>query len=87
MQAEFNVGRHHLFLIDQRMARPFEFDLPLVIDQRQGRLHLIAQIGLGKDQVQPHSTVITVAHALCKSACLCRQLKENALHLFPLPAL
>ena len=80
MQAEFNVGRHHLFLVDQRMARPFEFDLPLVVDQRQGRLHLIAQIGLGKDQVQLHRLFVSGNDPAGKIARLCGELRQDALH-------
>ena len=81
------MHRHHPLFINQRMTGIFQIRYALGVQLGTSGFHLVRQVRLGKDQVQPHSTVITVAHALCKSACLCRQLKENALHLFPLPAL
>ena len=73
------MHRHHPLFINQRMAGIFQIRYTIIIQLGTSGFHLVRQVCLGKDQVQPHSAVITVAHALCKSACLCRQLKELSL--------
>ena len=63
-----SVDGHDLLAVDERMARPHEFQTGVRADLRLHAVHLVRQARAGKDAVELHEHLIAVADALAERA-------------------
>ena len=79
--AEVQIGRHDLIFIDERVARRFDGDAPLLIELRHGRLHFVGELPFCENEIQLHRRAVALDDAVRKLADLTGKLRQDAVDL------
>ena len=80
VRAERHVDGHDGVLRDERMSRPSERHA-LLHERRRGGVHLVGELGLGKNDVEAHEHVEVQRNILAVGSTVCAELGEDALDL------